>query len=106
MNQYSLSDAEDFAEGYRSLRLGKIVGEPSAGWIIYTSNAPLIDGSIIRLPFIRIAANDGTNMELNPRPVDVPVTRPIGESYTDRDTQLDTAVRELLKQKGDQRAQQ
>jgi hypothetical protein len=39
-------------------------------------------------------------MELNPRPVDVPVTRPVGESYTGRDSQLDVAVRELLKQVG------
>ncbi|HYX40426.1 MAG TPA: S41 family peptidase, partial [Pyrinomonadaceae bacterium] len=27
-NQHSLSDAEDFTEGYRTLRLGKVVGEP------------------------------------------------------------------------------
>lgn len=104
-NQYSLSDAEDFAEGYRALRLGKIVGEPTAGWIIYTANVPLVDGSTVRLPFIKITAGDGTNMERNPRPVDVPVTRPIGESYTDHDIQLDTAVRELLKQRGEQRTQ-
>jgi tricorn protease len=39
-------------------------------------------------------------MELNPRPVDVPVTRPIGETYTGKDSQLETAVRELLKQIG------
>jgi hypothetical protein len=39
-------------------------------------------------------------MELNPRPVDVPVTRPIGETYTGKDSQLDTAVRELLRQLG------
>jgi len=30
-NQHSLSDAEDFTEGYRSLKLGKVVGEPTAG---------------------------------------------------------------------------
>src|SRR4029453_15890652 len=35
-NQHSLSDAEDFTEGYRTLKLGKVVGEPTAGWIIYT----------------------------------------------------------------------
>ena len=37
-------------------------------------------------------------MELNPRPVDVPVTRPIGETLPGKDSQLDTAVRELLRQ--------
>jgi tricorn protease len=97
-NQHSLSDAEDFTEGYRALKLGKVVGEPTAGWIIYTWNQPLIDGSTVRLPRMKVTANDGSNMELNPRPVDVPVTRPIGESYTNRDSQLDAAVRELLNQ--------
>ncbi|PWT87681.1 MAG: peptidase S41 [Blastocatellia bacterium] len=99
-NQHSLSDAEDFTEGYRTLRLGQVVGEPTAGWIIYTWNQSLIDGTILRLPRMRITANDGTDMELHPRPVDVEVTRPIGETLTDRDSQLDTAVRVLLKQLG------
>jgi tricorn protease len=97
-NQHSLSDAEDFTEGYRTLKLGKVVGEPTAGWIIYTSNVGLIDGSALRIPFNKITASDGTLMELKPRPVDVAVTRPIGESYMGRDSQLDAAVRELLKQ--------
>lgn len=94
-DQYTLSDGEDFAEGYRSLGLGKIVGEPTAGWIIYTSNLQLMDGSVIRIPFVRIETTAGENMERNPRPVDVNVSRPLGESYTDRDAQLDAAVREL-----------
>ena len=98
-DQYSLSDAEDFAEGYRSLRLGKVVGEPTAGWIIYTSDITLIDGTVFRLPFMRIETADGVEMERNPRPVDVPVARTVGEGYTGHDSQLDAAVRELLRQK-------
>lgn len=97
-NQHSLSDAEDFSEGYRALKLGKVVGEPTAGWIIYTSSAQLIDGSTLRLPFIKITDGAGKDMELNPRPVDVAVSRPIGESYTDQNVQLDVAVKELTKQ--------
>jgi len=97
-NQHSLSDAEDFTEGYRALKLGKVVGEPTAGWIIYTWNVLLIDGSSLRLPRMRISASDGSPMEMRPRPVDVSVVRPIGESYSDRDSQLDAAVRELMKQ--------
>lgn len=96
-NQHSLSDAEDFTEGYRSLKLGKVVGEPTGGWIIYTSAAQLIDGSSVRLPFIKITDNAGKNMELAPRPVDIAVTRPIGESYSEKNSQLDRAVAELLK---------
>jgi len=100
-NQHSLSDAEDFSEGYRASKLGKIVGEPTGGWIIFTSGTTLLDGSSLRLPTSTIrSTRDGKVMEMNPRPVDVPVTRPIGESYTDHDVQLDTAVKELLGQLG------
>lgn len=97
-NQHSLSDAEDFTEGYRTLQLGKVVGEPTSGWIIYTSAARLIDGSNMRLPFIKITDHEGKNMELAPRQVDIAVTRPIGESAQGKDSQLDAAVAELLKQ--------
>jgi tricorn protease len=95
-NRHSLSDAEDFTEGYRSLKLGKVVGEPTAGWIIYTSNTTLIDGSSLRLPGTRVTTADGASMEMNPRPVDIAVDKPVGE--TGRDSQLDVAARELLKQ--------
>jgi tricorn protease len=95
-NQHSLSDAEDFTEGYRTLKLGKVVGEPTSGWIIYTGAMELVDGSSMRMPGTLITGADGKNMELNPRPVDIPVTRPIGESYTGKDSQLDVAVKELL----------
>jgi len=96
-NESSLSDAEDFTEGYRYLGLGKVVGVPTAGWIIYTGAQPLIDGSTVRAPFIRIQGADGKDMELNPRPVDIMVERPLGESLAGKDSQLDAAVAELLK---------
>ncbi len=95
-NQHSLSDAEDLTEGYRELKLGKVVGEPTSGWIIFTWNATIFDGTSVRLPRQRITDNRGQNMELNPRPVDIAVTRPIGETYTGRDSQLDAAVKALL----------
>lgn len=95
-NRVTLSDGEDFSEGYRRLGLGKIVGEPTAGWIIYTSGAPLIDGSSVRMPFITITTADGKPMEMAPRPVDVPVERPLGEAYRSVDSELDAAVRVLM----------
>ncbi len=100
VNQHTLSDGEDFTEGYRTLGLGKVVGEPTAGWIIYTSSITLIDGTSLRLPFIRVDGTDGKNMELVPRPVDVTVKRPVGESYGGADSQLDAAVRVLLEKLG------
>ncbi len=97
-NMHSLSDAEDFTEGYRALKLGSVVGEAKAGWIIFTSDAGLLDGSsTVRVPFERITDQNGNDMEMHPRPVDVTVERPIGESYTARDSQLDAAIADLLK---------
>jgi tricorn protease len=95
-NQHSLSDAEDLTEGYRALKLGKVVGEPTAGWIIFTWNTGTFDGTTVRLPRQRITDSNGKDMELNPRPVDIAVTRPIGETYTGKDSQLDAAIRSLL----------
>ncbi len=95
-NESSLSDAEDFTEGYRALGLGKVVGKPTAGWIIFTGGRQLIDGSNVRLPFIRIDDLRGQNMEGNPRPVDVDVDRQLGETLAGTDAQLDAAVKALL----------
>jgi Tol biopolymer transport system component/C-terminal processing protease CtpA/Prc len=97
INRHTLSDGEDFTEGYRTLNLGKVVGEPTAGWIIYTSDVPLIDGTTLRLPGTRIRDTRGQDMEMNPRPVDRFVARPIGETYEGKDSQLAAAVEELVK---------
>ena len=96
INRHTLSDGEDFTEGYRTLKLGKVVGEPTAGWIIYTSDVPLIDGTSLRLPSVRIRDTRGQDMEMHPRPVDMFVARPLGETYVGKDSQLDAAVKELL----------
>ena len=95
-NQATLSDGENFTEGYRTMKLGKVVGEPTAGWDVYTGAGTMVDGSSVRLPFMKNASLDGKALELVPRAVDIRVDRPLGESYTGKDTQLDAAVKELL----------
>ena len=99
-NESSLSDAEDFSEGYRTLGLGKIVGQPTAGWIIYTGPETLIDGSTVRVPQVRIQGANGEDMEGHQRPVDVAVERPLGEGAAGHDAQLEAAVATLLQQIG------
>ena len=97
-NESTLSDGEDFTEGYRTLQLGKVVGTPTAGWIIFTGAQRLIDGSSVRTPGERIQTLEGKDMEWHPRPVDVEVTRPLGETETGEDAQLKKAVETLLTQ--------
>jgi tricorn protease len=96
-NEHSLSDSENFTEAYRVLHAGPVVGEPTAGWIIFTSNVSLFDGSSLRLPSTRVIGHDGVDMELHPRPVDVRADNPPGAAERGDDPQLDAAVRELLK---------
>jgi tricorn protease len=97
-NESTLSDGEDFTEGYRTLGLGKVVGVPTAGWIIFTGSARLLDGSSVRVPGERIRTLEGKDMELHPRPVDVEQLRPLGETETGEDAQLKKAVEVLLGQ--------
>jgi Tol biopolymer transport system component/C-terminal processing protease CtpA/Prc len=94
-NRVTLSDGEDFTEGYRALGLGKVVGEPTAGWIIYTSGAKLLDGGAVRLPFIRITGRDGNDMEQHPRPVDLPVPVQPSNGYGADDGYLDQAIKAM-----------
>jgi Tol biopolymer transport system component/C-terminal processing protease CtpA/Prc len=100
VNQHTLSDGEDFTEGFRALGLGPVVGEPTAGWIIYTWGGSLVDGASFRVPRSRIRGAGGDVMERAPRPVDVEVERPLGESVTGGDRQLDAAVELLLERIG------
>jgi tricorn protease len=95
-NESTLSDGEDFTEGYRTLELGKTVGTPTAGWIIFTGAQRLIDGSSVRVPGDRIRDTRGQDMEMHPRPVDVEVVRGLGETETGEDVQLEKAVQTLL----------
>ena len=97
-SQGTLSDGENFTEGYRTMKLGKVVGEPTAMWDVYTSAGTMVDGTTVRLPFMRNAQLDNAALERASRTVDIPVDRPMGERYTGRDVQLERAVQELMAQ--------
>ena len=76
-----------------------MVGEPTAGWIIYTGSVTLIDGSVLRMPATKIFASrrhaDGDAPAAGRRAGDAADRR---ELHAARTSQLDTAVAELLKQ--------
>lgn len=97
-NERSLSNAEMFAEGYRQLGLGKIVGSASNGWVIWTWGTGLINDMLLRLPRMKVTTLEGQDLDDAPRMPDVFIERPIGEGLTGKDSQLDVAVQELLHQ--------
>jgi C-terminal processing protease CtpA/Prc len=78
------------------LGLGKVVGTATAGWIIFTGSQRLIDGSSVRVPGYRIRDMKGEDMEMHPRPVDVEVLQPLGQTESGEDAQLKKAVETLM----------
>src|SRR5262249_20464763 len=63
INNRSYSDAEIFPNAFRTLGLGKLVGQPTGGFVIGTSSIRLIDGSTFRIPRTGVFTVRGINME-------------------------------------------
>src|SRR5262249_2826953 len=62
-NERSTSDAEVFPDGFRTLKLGKVVGVTTYGAVIGTGAYSLLDGSSIRTPSSGLWNVNGTNLE-------------------------------------------
>ena len=98
INQGSFSDAEIFANGFRANGLGKIVGVPTGGGVIGTSNITLLDGETeFRLPRTGWNALDGTNLENYGVPPDYYIEYLPSDIAAGKDPQLEKAVTEMLK---------
>ncbi len=97
-NEQSLSDAEMTSAGFKQLKLGKIVGNETYHWIIFTSGAGLVDGSFIRLPSWGCYTLDGKDLELTGVQPDIKVINTFEDKLNGKDPQLDTAITEIMKQ--------
>lgn len=96
INNYSASNSEIFAEGFRKLKLGKIVGEPTAGAVIGTGSYNLIDGTRIRRPSWGAYTVEMEDTDLIPRQPDIFVENLPDDFINGRDPQLVRAVEELM----------
>lgn len=96
-NEQSLSDAEMTAQGFKALKLGKIIGNETYHWIIFTSGARLVDGSFIRLPSWGCYTLDGKDLELNGVQPDILVINSFTDKLNGADPQLDRAIEEIMK---------
>jgi tricorn protease len=99
-NEYSFSDAEIFPYGFRQLGLGKLVGMPTSGGVIGTSNYQLLDGTTFRIPQTGWYRMDGSNMENSPTVPDYVVDIAPGIMATGEDLQLRKSVEVLLNELG------
>jgi tricorn protease len=96
-NERSTSDAEVFPDGFRTLKLGKVVGVTTYGAVIGTGSFTLMDGSTIRTPGSGLWNVNGTNLENYGVPPDVYVDNTPGDFLQNRDAQVEKAV-EVLKE--------
>jgi C-terminal processing protease CtpA/Prc len=97
-NEQSLSDAEMTSQGFKALKLGKIVGNETYHWIIFTSGASLVDGSFVRLPAWGCYTLEGKDIESTGVHPDILVINTFEDKINGRDPQVDAAVDEILKE--------
>jgi tricorn protease len=97
INNRSFSDAEIFPHAFRTLGLGKLVGQSTGGQVIGTVSIPLIDGSRLRLPRTGVFTVKGINMEKEGVKPDISVEDHPDELARGEDKQLAKAV-EVLRQ--------
>ena len=96
-NQNSFSNAEIFTHSIRSLGRGKVIGVSTAGGVISTGRATLLDGSSVRVPGRGwYVAGTGQNMELNGAQPDFEVWMTPEAEVRGNDPQLDRAIEVLL----------
>ena len=98
-NHTSYSNAEIFSHAYKTLDIGKLVGEPTFGAVISTGSQGLIDGSFVRMPFRGwYVKATGENMEHGPAVPDVILYNEPDGKAKGQDLQLKTAVELLLQE--------
>jgi tricorn protease len=95
VNNRSYSDAEIFPSAFKTLGLGKVVGQTTAGHVIGTAQVQLIDGSIFRIPRIGVYNLKGENMDKVGVTPDVAVETHPDQLAKGIDAQLDRAVQVL-----------
>ncbi len=94
-NERSTSDAEVFPDGFKTLKLGKVVGVTTYGAVIGTGSYSLMDGSTIRTPTIGLWNVNNTNLENYGVPPDVYVDNTPDDFLKGRDAQIEKAVESL-----------
>ncbi|MGS4345362.1 S41 family peptidase [Myroides odoratus] len=96
INEFSLSDAEMTAAGFKALKLGKIIGQETYRWIIFTSGKSLVDNSFYRLPSWGTYTLEGDNLEKTGVAPDIYVKNTFLDRLQEKDPQLERAVQEIL----------
>jgi tricorn protease len=104
INQRSFSDGEATPMGFRTLGLGRIVGTPTAGGVIWTGSYALINGGSVRTPGSFAVTYDptkpnnyGINLENYGVPPDVWVQNAPMDEVKGVDRELQAAIDEVMR---------
>ena len=92
------SNGEIFSHAIKTTRRGLLVGRQTAGAVIATNDAPLLDYGTFREPFWGWFLPDGTDMESGGALPDIPVDLTPADEAAGRDPQLDAAVEVLRRE--------
>jgi C-terminal processing protease CtpA/Prc len=84
------------AQGFKALGLGKIIGNETYRWIIFTSGVSMVDGSTLRMPSWGCYTLDGRDLEKTGVSPDIRIINTFQDKVTGRDPQLERAIREVL----------
>jgi len=96
MNEHSYSNGEMFPSAMRTRGLARLVGMPTPGYVIWTSEMRLVDGTGARMPQSGVFRIDGSNMENNGEQPDVRVPLSPEDWLANRDPQLDKGIELLI----------
>ncbi|MDF2440711.1 MAG: tricorn protease [Abditibacteriota bacterium] len=96
MNEHSMSNAEMFPYGMRAHGMAKLVGQTTPGYVIWTSDLRLVDGTRARMPGSGVFRADGSPMENVGEKPDIAVALSTEDWLTERDPQLETAIVQLM----------
>ena len=97
INNRTYSDAEIFPSAFRTLGLGRLVGQPTGAHVLGTYQVRLIDGSHFRIPRVGVYTLAGASMEKQGVVPDVLVEAQPDQLVRGIDPQLDVAVEVLQK---------
>jgi tricorn protease len=96
INEHSYSNGEIFPYAMRARGLARLVGMPTPGYVIWTYNFRLVDGTGARMPETGFYRLDGTPQENRGEEPDVRVPMDPEEWLAQRDSQLDKAIELLM----------
>ncbi len=98
INEVTLSDGEMTANGFKELKRGKIIGNTTYGWLIFTTGNSLMNGNYFRLPFWGCYTLDGQDLETSGGVTpDIEVINDLNHDIKNLDPQLDRAIEEIKK---------